>query len=80
MIAISPNSKIVRGLSINYGIIPITVAQADTTDELVEISKKVCMKTLDLNDGDKIIIVGSFPLHNAKYTNFLKIEEVNKEE
>ena len=80
LIAISPNSKIVRGLSINYGIIPITVAQADTTDELVEISKRVCMKTLDLNDGDKIIIVGSFPLHNAKYTNFLKIEEVNKEE
>lgn len=80
LIAISPNSKIVRGLSINYGIIPMTVGQAETTDELVEISKRACMKALELNDKDKIVIVGTFPLHNVNYTNFLKIEEIKKED
>ena len=80
LIAVSPNSKIVRGLSINYGIIPVTVGRADTTDELVEISKRACMKVLDLQDKDKIVIVGTFPLQNVNYTNFLKIEEVKKEE
>ena len=80
LVAISPNSKIVRGLSINYGIIPLSVAAADTTDELVDISKRACMKALDLNNGDKIVIVGTFPLHNVKYTNFLKIEEIKKED
>ena len=80
LIAISPNSKIVRGLSINYGIIPMSVASADTTDELVELSKRACMKALDLNNNDKIVIVGSFPLNNVKYTNFMKIEDIHKEE
>lgn len=80
LIAISPNSKVVRGLSVNYGIIPITVGQAETTDELVEISKRTCVKALDLTNEDKIVIVGTFPLHNVKYTNFLKIEEVKKED
>lgn len=80
LIAVSPNAKVVRGLSINYGIIPMTVGRADTTDELVDLSKKACIKALDLNNGDKIVIVGTFPLQNVKYTNFLKIEEINKEE
>ena len=80
LVAISPNSKIVRGLSINYGIIPLSVAAADTTDELIDISKRACMKALELNYSDKIVIVGTFPLHNVKYTNFLKIEEVKKED
>ncbi len=80
LIAISPNAKVVRGLSINYGIIPMTVAQADTTDELVDISKKACDRALELHNSDKIVIVGTFPLHNVKYTNFLKIEEIKKEE
>ncbi len=80
LVAISPNSKVVRGLSINYGIIPMTVPAADTTDELVELSKRACMKSIELKNEDKIVIVGTFPLHNVKYTNFLKIEEIKREE
>jgi pyruvate kinase len=80
LIAISPNSKVVRGLSINYGIIPMTVGQAETTDELVEISKRAYKKAFETVDNDKIVIVGTFPLHDVNYTNFLKIEEVKKED
>ena len=79
LIAISPNSKVVRGLSINYGIIPMTVGQAENTDELIQISKRACIRALPLEDKDKIVIVGTFPLKNVNYTNFLKIEEINKE-
>ena len=79
LVAVSPNAKVVRGLSINYGIIPVTVAQADNTDELVEISKRAAMKVLDFDDKDKAVIVGTFPLKDIKYTNFLKIEEMKKE-
>ena len=80
IIAISPNSKVVRGLSINYGIIPMTVGRADTTDELVELSKRACLKALEFNNDDRIVIVGTFPLNNTKYTNFMKIEDIKKEE
>jgi len=37
------------------------------------------MRVLPFNDKDKIVIVGTFPLHNVNYTNFLKIEEIKKE-
>lgn len=76
VVAISPNSKVVRGLSINYGIIPASVGYAETTDELVKLSMDMSKKILELHGGDKIIIIGSFPLKSVNYTNFMKIEEV----
>lgn len=76
VIAVSPNAKVVRGLSINYGIIPLSVGMAENTDELVDISIEASKKILDLNTGDKVVVVGSFPLESVNYTNFMKIEEV----
>ena len=76
VIAISPSSKVVRGLSINYGIIPISVGMAETTDELIELSLEAAKKVLDLSSGKKIVIVGSFPIKSVNYTNFMKIEEI----
>ena len=76
IIAISPNSKIVRGLSINYGIIPASVGYAETTDELVDLSMKISKELLNLKENDKIVVVGSFPLKSVNYTNFMKIEEI----
>lgn len=76
VIAISPSSKVVRGLSINYGIIPISVGMAETTDELIELSLEAAKKVLDLNKENKVVIVGSFPIKSVNYTNFMKIEEI----
>ena len=76
VIAISPNSKVVRGLSINYGIIPLTVGMAENTDELVTLSLQAVKKILDLKPGEKVVIAGSFPLESINYTNFMKIEEI----
>ena len=76
VIAVSPNAKVVRGLSVNYGIIPLNVGMAENTDELVEMSMDAAKKILNLNQGEKIVIVGSFPLESVNYTNFMKIEEV----
>ena len=76
VIAISPNSKVVRGLSINYGIVPLTVGMAETTDELVTLSLQAVKKILDIKAGEKVVIAGSFPLESVNYTNFMKIEEI----
>ena len=76
VLAISPNAKVVRGLSINYGIIPFNVGMAENTDELVDISLDAAKEILNLQKQDKIVIVGSFPLESVNYTNFMKIEEV----
>ena len=76
VIAISPSSKVVRSLSINYGIIPVSVGMAETTDELVKLSLEKVRKVLNLPKGSKVVIVGSFPIKSVNYTNFMKIEEI----
>ena len=75
VIAISPDEKTVRGLSINYGIIPMNAPVVTSTDEIVQISVDAAKKALDLTQG-KIVIAGSFPLKKISYTNFMKIEEI----
>ena len=73
--AISPDEKTVRGLSINYGIIPMNAPVVTSTDEIVQISVDAAKKALNLTQG-KIVIAGSFPLKKISYTNFMKIEEI----
>ena len=76
VIAISPDTKVVRSLVLNYGIIPISVPVVGSTDEMVNLSLNVAKNLVDFNEEDKVIIVGSFPLEDVKYTNFMKIEEI----
>ena len=76
IIAISPNEKTVSGLSINYGIIPVIAPMVSSTDDIVNISISEAKKILDLSQGKKIVIAGSFPLNKVNYTNFMKIEEI----
>ena len=74
VIAISPNEYVARGLSINYGIIPVFTRIMSSTDDLVELSKKAYRVMLKRDKG-KLVIVGSYPL-SVNYTNYLKIEEL----
>ncbi len=76
VIALSPDEKTIRGLSINYGILPMTVSMVDSTDEIVNMSVNAAKKLLNLSQGKKIVIAGSFPLKSVDYTNFMKIEEI----
>ena len=75
IIAISPDEKTIRGLSINYGILPVKVPMVDSTDELVRLSVEAVKNNLHIETNRKIVIAGSFPL-KTKYTNFMKIEEI----
>lgn len=78
IIAVSPDEKTVLGLTINYGIVPVKVPLFESTDEIINVSTKTAKKVLNLENGDKIVIVGSFPLKSVEYTNFMKIEEIKE--
>ena len=76
VVAISPDEKVVRGLTINYGIFPVRVPIVSNTDEIINISVDTAKKIINLEEKDRIVIAGSFPLEDVKYTNFMKIEEI----
>ncbi len=77
IVVTSPNKDTILSLSLYWGIIPILVDYANTTDEVIEKSKDIAIKALNLEKDDIIIITGGFPLESAKTTNFMKIEEIN---
>ena len=79
VIAISPDPKIVRSLVINYGIFPKYAPVVNSTDEMINLSVTTTSKIINIENGDRLVIVGSFPLEKVKYTNFMKIEEIKNE-
>ena len=76
IIATTPRKDTATSLSLNWGVIPVVVNRFSNTDEIVYSAVQVTKKLIDLNKEDKIIITGGFPLKQNKYTNFLKIEEI----
>lgn len=79
VIALSPDPKVVRNLVINYGIFPLKASTVNSTDEMIKLSVAAAKKVVDLNEDDRIVIAGSFPLETVKYTNFMKVEEIKNE-
>ena len=78
ILAICPNEKIARKLSLSYGVYPKIVEIDDNNmDDVVHHCKKGAKEFLSLKEKDVIIITGG--IHDdphIKQTNFLKIEEI----
>lgn len=73
----SPNKDTILSLSLYWGIVPLLVNYADTTDQIIEESRSLAIKALNLQKDDIIIITGGIPLESTKTTNFMKIDEIN---
>ncbi len=78
VLAICPNEKVARKLTLNYGVNPIVVEHDDTSmDLVVEHAKRLAKSILKLDPLDKIIVTGGIHSNpTIKQTNFLKIEEI----
>ena len=75
--AACPDTKVARGLALNYGVYPVIVGYYNTIDELLDYCKKEASKAMNLNKGDIVIVTGGFPrMHEVKTTNFLKIDTI----
>lgn len=79
VVASAKNIEVVRSLGLHFGILPILVDDNDF-DLLVEASKRLAIKNLNLKKGDKVIVTGGFPFETVKHTNFMKIEEIKGDE
>lgn len=76
IIATTPRRETATSLSLNWGVLPVLVGKYNNTDEIVKNAIQIAKEKMDLTKNDKIIITGGFPLKQNKYTNFLKIEEI----
>lgn len=75
IIALSPDEKTVKNLSIYYGVYPILIGKITSFDKILEKINEVA-KSYGLTTGDKYLITGGYPFNEVKNTNFMKIEEM----
>lgn len=79
ILALCPNEKVARRLSMCYGIYPKVVENMNENDmdDLVMHAKTAAKNLLNLNEKDIIIVTGGVHENqNIKQTNFMKIEEI----
>ena len=77
IIAICPDEKVARGLSLNFGIYSTVVPIIDEYSETIRIAREEAIKILNLKKKDVIIVTGGIHSETeVNQTNFLKIEEI----
>ncbi len=75
IIACTTNSKIYNQLALCWNVVPTKIDFYETTDSLLEASKKSALSTKLVQKGDTIIQTAGIPLGNVP-TNLLKIETI----
>ncbi len=77
ILAMCPNDKICRRLSLNWGVYTKVIPFYNSTDEMLEENIKRSKSFMSLQKGDIIILTGSFPTTGeSNPTNLMKIEEI----
>ncbi|MFA5603637.1 MAG: pyruvate kinase [Bacilli bacterium] len=76
ILAMAPTSEVAKSLALNFGVKAITIGELNSFDKILKISKKKAVEHLNLEENDKIIVTGGYPLKEVKHTNFMKIEEI----
>ena len=77
ILALVPDDKTGRRLALNWGVYPANVGVMDSTDEIIKVAKEKAIEKYDLQKNDIIVITGSFPKHQTKHTNLMKIEVID---
>lgn len=73
ILACCPSSHVAEKTVLNFGVKPVVTKIYESTDEMVEIARKIAKEEFNLDDGDLIIITGGFPLGKSRTTNYLRI-------
>ena len=76
VIAFSPEERVVRQMSIYWGVLPHFVRHLESTDELIYEVDNLLLQLRYARTGDRIIIIASLPPSTSGKTNFMKIHEV----
>ena len=76
ILAAVPSEDVAHKLAVNYGVYPVIVPTATSTDEMIEAAKAKAVEELGLKAGDMIVVTGGFPKCGQHKTNLMKIEEI----
>lgn len=78
IIAVTTDEKVMRRLSLIWGVHAVLGPEADTTDEMFEYAVKGGMSTGLLSLGDTVVITAGVPVGRAGTTNLIKIHHIGE--
>ncbi|WP_028611889.1 pyruvate kinase [Paenibacillus harenae] len=78
IIAVTTDEKVLRRLSLIWGVFPVLGPEAKTTDEMFENAVKGAMSTGFLSLGDTVVITAGVPVGRAGTTNLIKIHHIGE--
>ena len=74
VVAITANERVYHQLNLVWGIKPLLIEQEADSFEEVMTQVEDCLKERQLvTSGDRVLIMGGIPMHQAGGTNFLKL-------
>ncbi|MGO3624614.1 MAG: pyruvate kinase, partial [Leuconostoc falkenbergense] len=76
ILAVTYSERVQRGLTLNYGVVPVVYDAPQTIDEMVDLAKKAVKEQGLANTGDTIVIAAGVPMSQSGTTNMLTVQTV----
>ncbi|NLK94382.1 MAG: pyruvate kinase [Clostridiales bacterium] len=76
IVAITPHEEVGRSLALNFGVFPIECEMFNTTDEILNESRRIALNNNFAKPNDSIIVAAGMPTTQTGGTNMLKIEKL----
>lgn len=74
ILAITFDEETQRGLTVNWGVVPIVAQKPNTTDEMFDLATQKVQELGFAKEGDLILIVAGIPVGESGTTNLMKIQ------
>lgn len=78
IIASTPYEKVMRKLSLTWGVYPVKSKNVETTDDIINVSVQSIMEKGYLKQGDLIVITAGVPVGEAGSTNLIKVHTIGQ--
>jgi len=76
IVALTPDSRVLRRLSLRRSVYPVEVKQPKSISEMKRTAERVCRACGLAKGGERIIITGGVPFGSTAPTNFMLFHEV----
>jgi pyruvate kinase len=76
IVAATPREEVARRLTVSWGVYPIVVTDARTTDEVLETAVDGALDSGLVQHGDLVVIIAGFPVGQKGTTNLIKVHTI----
>ena len=76
IIGLTTSTKTWRSLALSWGVTPRMCEVVPSTDVLFYMARKTAVDTMNLKEGDKIVITGGGTTGISGNTNLIKVEKI----